>query len=200
MNDKLDSSNGFHYNPFGGLSDEELFEVLVPNPNVDNIVNDINGPKQLVIELVGKKGRGKTSHLKYIRKLCGTADLFELSAKKKHIKELFAKSRDLVFVDSIHHLSFLDRLKLYKLNSKLVVTTHTSRVVEYALAGVSYSSYKFKGISKDQILTIVRRRMELAQKNRAKLKIDEIEIDSLLRQHNDDFRAILKSLYMKFGQ
>ncbi len=193
------SKGDFNYNPFGGLSDDESFRVIVPNRHVDQIIADIDNSAKQVIELVDKKGRGKTTHLKYIRSLIGTGDLFELSKRENFRNELLSGPRELLFIDSIHHLPLLDRLKLYKLVDKLVITTHISRAFEYSFSGVKYKGYRFGGVNKDQLQLVLQRRMELAMSNTILPKISEKDIDKLLSIYGDDFRSILKFLYQKYS-
>lgn len=60
----------FHYNPFGGISDSELAQVIIPHAFINKIHHLIHTENKVIIELVGAKGRGKTSHLKLIHQQC----------------------------------------------------------------------------------------------------------------------------------
>lgn len=57
----------YQYNPFGGIADSELLQIIVPNVFTKEIHLFIKTESNLVIELVGAKGRGKTCHLKHIQ-------------------------------------------------------------------------------------------------------------------------------------
>ena len=77
----LNKGLDFQYNPFGGISDSELTQVIIPHSFTKEIHALIHTENKLIIELVGAKGRGKTSHLKLIHQQYPNAPIFLLNGK-----------------------------------------------------------------------------------------------------------------------
>ncbi|MFK8103339.1 MAG: hypothetical protein AB8G15_12470 [Saprospiraceae bacterium] len=197
----MNASNklSFNYNPFGGLTDEELMQVIVPRESVGQILEDIKSEQPLMIELVGKKGRGKTSHLKLLHRLHGAGKLYELTAREKPFELMMQDSAEVLFIDSIHHLNLRKRLKLFKCKKKIVLTAHHSRFLEFKWSNLAYKTYPFKGIEKKQLIQLLQNRLALASKHQAEVTLDEEEVTQLITKYKDDYRAILKSLYTKYN-
>jgi len=196
----LNKGLSFCYNPFGGISDSELALVIIPHSFTNEIQGLIQKKGKLIIELVGAKGRGKTSHLKLIQQQNPTAPIFLLSNAKKFDSIRLIES-NLIFIDSIHHLSFRQRLILFKQNRTIVLTTHSRRFLEYKIAGAAYKSYPFKGINPKKLKTILQNRIGLATNTPPnQIILDQSRITKLIQQFNDNYRGILNYLYENFDQ
>jgi len=117
----------FKYNPFGGLTTEELTKVLVPQIDLRQLLKEVDEKRKVLIEFVGKKGRGKTSHLKMIHALSSSSELFLLRRTGVDFGQIYRTDGKILLIDSIHHLSFWQRQQLYKSKQKIILTTHTSR-------------------------------------------------------------------------
>jgi len=135
----------YHFNPFGGLNTEELEQVFVPRKFSLAIIEDLKNDQIKVIELVGAKGRGKTTHLRWLQQQCPNYPIFLLNHKST-FSAIAASTAPILFVDSVHHLSIRQRIQLYQSTSKIILTTHWRRFLEYKIAGILYKSYSFKGI------------------------------------------------------
>ena len=188
----------FNFNPFGGLNETEIQEVIVPKIPVKSFLNLLNSKDQLIFQLVGKKGRGKTLHLKYLHQFVKDSPIFLLS-NKSNDQALFSNQSDIIFVDSIHHLSFLKRLQLYNSTKKIILTTHISRSWEYKIVGKYFESIRFSGINKEVLKKIISNRLEIASIAKdSKVSINDNKLDELIKIYNDDYRGIINSLFDEF--
>ncbi len=188
----------FQFNPFSGLKEEELAEVLVPHEQWEEIVALAQSGENLVIELQGAKGRGKTSHLRLLHQLFPQAPLFPLPLPDT--SSLFTPTpASLILVDSIHHLSIKQRIKLYRQTQTLVLTTHSTRRWEYQWAGKSFRCFKFRGIQAAKLKSILEKRLQLASYPRKeKINIELQVVQELIHYFGDDYRGIINHLYRQF--
>lgn len=191
----------YNYNPFGGLKEDELEKVLKPKIDFVKVLEDIDKEDKVIVEFVGKKGRGKTMHLQRVNQMCESSKLFLLRSREGEFKEIMDCSESLILIDSIHHLNFLERIKLFKLKKKIILTTHFSRFFEYKIANVKWMGHRFRGINKDDLREIIDSRISLAldlNSSKEEVKIEDEMLDYLLEKYEDDYRAILTYLYKNF--
>lgn len=194
----LNQHINFKYNPFGGLSDMEISKVLVPKVNFEEIIFELNQQEHLVVEFLGKKGRGKTSHLKYLNQIHPSSQYFSLNKKKNQFNKIIDCNESLIIIDSIHHLSLSQRLKIYRAKKKLVISTHTPRMIEYKITKTPYKSFKFKGLKKDELNIILHNRIKLASSISHNINLNQNKISQLIKEYKDDYRSILRHLYENF--
>ena len=69
----------FHFNPFSGVLAEDIPDILVPRFDIESLVKEIENSEHFLMEFVGKHGRGKTTHLKYLHEACPHYPLFLLT-------------------------------------------------------------------------------------------------------------------------
>ena len=194
------SDLNFNYNPFGGISDSELAQIIIPPSFIKEIHHLISTENNRIIELVGAKGRGKTSHLKLIHQQYPNAPIFLLD-NAKEFENIKQNTSNLIFIDSIHHLSLKQRLKLFKQNKTIVLTTHWRRFFEYRVANTTFKSYAFKGINPEKLKTILQNRIGIASNTSpAQIMLNQRIIRKLIHQFKDDYRGILNYLYEGFNQ
>jgi len=188
----------FNYNPFGGLSDRELNGVLLPDYDLSTIADQLRTNRS-IIEFVGKKGRGKTSHLRMLSYLLPEAELLLLD-RRSTAEEINHSEASILLIDSIHHLSLVSRNKLFKQNRSLLFTTHHSKRLELFLAGQSSKSYYFKGIDAEKLQTILKNRIEQAIPEGQSFTINTVYLNRLIKKHGDHYRGIINELYHQFQQ
>ena len=185
----------FHFNPFGGLRDEELERVLVPHPQWAQLLDLVRAGQPLLIELCGAKGRGKTSHLKRLYQLFPQAALQCLHAGFDP-SLLRAPLPPLLLIDSIHHLSLPQRLQLYRQSHTLILTTHRSRAWEYRWAGKTSHHFRFRSSDPQRLQSLLENRLRLARKSpEVSTAIRPTVIQRLIRHFGDDYRGVLQYLY-----
>lgn len=190
----------FEYNPFSGVLEEDLEKILVPVFDVADISYEIKHADSLAIEFIGKQGRGKTTHLRCLHKRMSNYPIFLLNVNSARISDIISHESDVVFVDSIHHLSISDRIQLFKSKRVVVYTTHWSRKLTCAIASKKHYSIRFKGISVDDLRYVLDKRLQLASKN--KVDVDDVfteaDLKTLIRKFGDNYRGIINHLYEQY--
>lgn len=187
------------FNPFAGILEDDLEEIVIAKFDVESMLNQIQQSESIAIEFVGKQGRGKTTHLMYLQKKIPQYPIFLLNANAKAV-DLFQNKSEIVFVDSIHHLSIFERLKLFKTKKVVIYTTHWSRKLECILVGKKHQAIRFKGITKSVLREIINKRLQLAAINRLESKdtFTDQNLDQLIKQFGDNYRGIINHLYEKY--
>lgn len=189
----------YKYNPFSGVLDEDLAHTLVPRVNIEEIVTLVKNTNPIAIQFIGKKGRGKTTHLIYIQKLLNQYPIFLLNSRSSASVILNCDARA-IFIDSIHHLSIENRIKLFKKKCTIIFTTHHSKKFECWLSSKECKSYNFNGIDSAVLEDILNRRLELASLNRKDIDtISSAKVKSLIRKYGDDYRGIINHLYESYS-
>ena len=190
----------YHFNPFGGMHDEELEEIFVPRIFTPEIIEKIQGEKTGIIELVGPKGRGKTTHLRYLHELFPSYPIF-YPEQRSDYAEISAHPSEVLFLDSIHRLRLTQRIQLFRKKKLLILTTHWKRWGEYFIAGKSYVSYSFRGIDQQVLTKLLQKRIALAtQEESDKIHLNPGYVQALIARHGDNYRGILNQLYDIFSQ
>lgn len=189
----------FEYNPFAGILEDDLEEILVPRFDLGEIILKINTSESLAIEFLGKKGRGKTTHLVYLQKKLNQYPIFLLN-RNSTLLDIIKHPSKIIFIDSIHHLNILERIKLFREKKVIIYTTHWSKKGECYLGGKKCYSINFNGINSETLLEIVNKRLKLSA-------IEELEdetlfsineIDALIKQFGDNYREIINHLFKKY--
>jgi len=190
----------FVFNPFAGVLEEDLEQILVPVFDVDDLSNQIECGNSLAIEFIGKQGRGKTTHLRYLQKQMSDYPIFLLNATNADISEIITHKSDVVFVDSIHHLSVFERLQLFKAKRVVIYTTHWSRRYACVLTNKKYYSIPFKGITVAALRNVIDKRLRLASND--SIHIDDVfannDLQLLIKKFGDNYRGILNYLYEQY--
>lgn len=190
----------FEYNPFSGVLEEDLAQIIVPTFDVAHISHNIEHADSLAIEFLGKQGRGKTTHLRYLQQQLNTYPIFLLNTASARISDIITHESDVVFVDSIHHLSISDRIQLFRFKRVVIYTTHWSRKFSCIYVGKKHYSIRFKGITLDTLKYVLGKRLQLASKN--KIDVDDLftekELQSLIRKFGDNYRGIINHLYEQY--
>lgn len=187
------------FNPFAGVLENDLEKIIIAKFDVESMLKQIQQSESIAIEFVGRQGRGKTSNLMYLQKQIPQYPIFLLNANTKAVK-LFQNKSEIVFVDSIHHLSIFDRLKLFRTKKVIVYTTHWSRKLECILVGKKHQAIRFKGITKEVLRRILNKRLQFAAINKLKPKdkFTDQESYQLIQQFGDNYRGIINHLYEKY--
>lgn len=191
-------NKNFKYNPFSGILEDDIEAILVPQFNGSDIINKINNSESLAIEFIGRQGRGKTAHLMFLHKKMEDYPLFLLD-EKTEATELLNNKANIIFIDSIHHLSFSDRVKIFKAKKTVIYTTHWSRKMTCLLANKNKHTIRFKGINEKTLYKILNKRLRLASYGDfEKNTISTNEVKELINTFGDNYRAILNHLYEKY--
>lgn len=199
ISDLIQGTPRFRYNPFGGISDQELTSILLPKYDLTQIAKRLKEDPRTIIQFVGKKGRGKTSHLRMLQYELPDAALFLLD-RNSSINEINQCTATTLLIDSIHHIPLRHRHQLFKQHRAILLTTHRSKQSEFLIARRPYKSFYFKGIDIKQLQTIVERRITKAMHSNDPVILKTDYLQQLVKKHGDHYRGILNELYQKFQQ
>ena len=178
--------------------EDDIEKILVPKFDVNQLISRINESDSLAVEFLGRKGRGKTTHLIYLQKQMPDCPIFFLD-KNSSFAEIINSKANIVFIDSIHHLSVVERLRLFRDKEIVIYTTHWSRKMECLLAGKTNLSIKFRGINEEVLLEILNKRLELATIDYNKQEVITLkEVNLLIKKYGDNYRGIINHLYQNY--
>ena len=186
-------------NPFSGIPHSAISKYIVPRFDLEEVQKLLQGDKPLLIEFNGKKGRGKSTHLYWLRNELIDYPLYDVESKEQ-LEALFKDKSPVILIDSIHKLTLRQRLKLYRLSKKIIFTTHTSRKLECKLVGANLKSISFKGLQKGDLSRIVSKRLKNADGYNPDdyNPLSEADLVVLIKKSKDDIRAIINGLYDKY--
>jgi len=189
----------YHFNPFGGLDNYDNNFVFQPEINFKEISDLLNKNSAITIELVGRKGRGKTTHLRALSNYIENCEYIQLSTQNSFFST--NNENKIYIIDSIHHLAIAKRLSLWKQkDSSFIISTHVSKILEFIGTNRTYKSYKIGQNSKTDLKLLLQKRVALASniEDYRKVDIDDSVLTNLARKHKSDKRTILNNLYNSF--
>jgi len=189
----------FKYNPFAGVDHEEVEQILVPRFDIEAILNTIKSEEALLIELIGKQGRGKTTHLIFLHEQVKEIPIYFLHAGANSFEKILADTSEVIFIDSIHHLNVFQRSQIFKAKRIVIFTTHFTRKYEGLIVGKPTKQLKFKGIDKRILRELVAKRLQFYSiEYDEDLMLNDVEIEKLIKKYGDNYRAIVNHLYDKY--
>lgn len=187
------------HNPFAGVDHEEVGQILVPRFDTEDILNKIRSRNELLIELIGKQGRGKTTHLTFLHQQLEKTPIFYLHAGANDYQKILADKSEVVFIDSIHHLNIYQRLQVFRAKKIVIFTTHFTRKYEGLAVRKPTKQIRFEGIDKTLLRALVTKRLQLtSSKSGKELIVSDFELEQLIAQYGDNYRGIVNHLYDKF--
>lgn len=185
----------FKFNPFACILDEDVHKVIVPKIDFEELTKTIRTRSNILIEFVGKKGRGKTTHLTLANQLTPESTIFYLNKNFDTDKILECKSK-IILIDSIHHIPIRKRNQLFRSQKTILFTTHHSKYIEAKLAGKEIVKYAFKGLQRDELISITNKRFHLATKHKVPTpNLSSKEANKLINKYGDNIRGIINHLY-----
>jgi hypothetical protein len=180
-------------NPFGELSFEDWTRVAAVD--VDRVVASLKNPNY-VVQFVGEKGYGKTTHLLAIRSHFATAGYV-------HIPE--GETAEIpsgcpVLIDEAQRLTTWQRFRLFRQAVPLVLGTHRDFSVELRRAGRSVETVAVEqGTTATLLYDLLNRRIEHARRGDG--PVPSVTVDTtamLLERCGPNIRRILHELYAVF--
>ncbi len=189
----------FQFNPFSGVFEDDLDAIIVPNFDINKMILKIKDPKPKAIEFLGKQGRGKTTHLTYLHQKLSEYPIYYLH-KSSNVSSLLNDTSEIVFVDSIHHLSLRDRIQLFKTKRTVIYTTHWTRKLEGYLGQKKIYTVKFKGINTKVLSSIINQRLMLAANGELtdQDRFTDEQTNRLIKKFGDDYRGIINYLFKEY--
>ncbi|AXT51479.1 hypothetical protein D1818_11775 [Aquimarina sp. BL5] len=191
----LNKNIQYFHNPFGGIDDEELIEVMDPKYSFEELTNTLNQNKPIIIQFVGKKGRGKTTHLRALHQLISNSKIYFLD--RNGYRNITNPGNLNIFIDSVHHIPLRKRLQLWRqANTSYVITTHWFRNLELYLCNRTYKTFHFKGVTLEKLEKILKKRIsQYSSLEQNEVIIDKKVLQILLKQFGDNIRGVLNFLY-----
>lgn len=185
-------------NPFSGVAAENIEDVIVPRFDFEAVLQKIRSLEPMAIELSGRRGRGKTTHLVYLHQHLVSYPIVRLKPKAK-LSEILDTHSEVLFVDGIYNLNFIDRIKLFKECRLIVYTTHQTCALECFVANKKLHRLKLKGIDGALLQNIVGKRLSLASNRYQTFEgLKPNEIDALIKTFGDNYRAIINHLFDRY--
>jgi hypothetical protein len=183
------AEHNLRWNPFEELplSERSALAVEIPTPKLAS--------GQAVLFL-GKKGRGKTTHLLALHAQHPNAPYI-------HLPEFGQQPRipkaDLIFLDEAQRLPRLLRSRFWRRAKIWAIASHQDHSRELEQAGFVVQVLHVQGLSLAKLEQIVQKRLEWARRSVGDLpSVPTGLLQKLLNQHSDDIRAIEDALYVWF--
>ncbi len=194
----------FIFNPFSGINDNEIAEVIVPAFDVEQVIQKIERSDSLLVEFRGRRGRGKTTHLKYLSQHFPSVPYLEVTKSNADLNinanDILNHPSEFLFIDGIYHFNPVDRVRIFKNKPKIVYTCHIAMVIECFLANKPLLKIAFSGIDKHKLQTILNNRMRLMsdieEDKQTYFTLEEAE--HLIKKYGDNYRAIIHHLYSQY--
>lgn len=183
---------GLHRNPFGCLSPADAAAAAVVE--IDPLIANLTG--RHAIQIIGRCGRGKTTHLRAIQHSLPNCVYAYIPRWKRRVP---IPDGDVVILDEVQRMPLRSRQTVFAAGRPLIIATHWS-----VAAALKWHGYRVTTIRLNQdrgevpIGEIIRRRWALAAIDVEKLplfKIDQISIQYLKRRHGGNVRAMIHYLY-----
>ncbi|MBQ4803292.1 hypothetical protein J8L88_10570 [Aquimarina sp. MMG015] len=191
----LNKNIQYTHNPFGGIDDEELLDIIDPKHSFEELIKILNQDHPIIIQFLGKKGRGKTTHLRALHQLISNSEIHFLD--RNSYKKITNPDNRNLLIDSVHHIPLRKRLQLWKSsNTSYVVTTHIPRNIEFLFCKRKYKTIHFKGLSLIKLESILKKRIaQYSSIEQNKVIIDTTALKMLLKHYGDNIRGLLNFLY-----
>ncbi len=186
-------------NPFGELPLEDWPALTVLD--VDRLLATLRSPPRCV-QLLGDKGRGKTTHLLLLRaRLAPEAPYvhFPEDAPAPPVPE----GEPILFLDETQRLSRRQRARLFaetlRRGAALAIGTHEDHRAELTRAGLPVESHHVGDCSPGRLEAIIASRIEAARRGPGELpRVGEAAVARLVDRFGDDVRGATFHLYEVF--
>lgn len=191
----------FKCNPFRALSFDEWADVAVLHPQLAPLANHAAH-----LQIIGRKGRGKTSALLALADLLtqsGKSVCYErLPIGQMHFTSQF-DAVDVFLLDEAQRLSFSERRRLFKLPvNRFVIGTHITYLPWFVLNGLPLKTIKLSQQSRHErvahLTSMIEQRLTYFSASEASLPLSDDAYIWLIRRFGDDYRAIEWFLYDVF--
>jgi len=180
-------------NPFGELSLEERGTLVVSR--LECFVPSLRQPC-FALQVLGKCGRGKTSHLLSLRRHFPTAPYvhYPEDGPRPHVPQA-----PLLFLDETQRYKSRDLKNILKQNASFVIGTHQDHTNLFKTLGLKHYTLHLKGLKPEHLAEILRRRLEASRRGSGPIPTLETDvIHRLIHSFGDDIRAIEAYLYEIF--
>lgn len=177
-------------NPFGDFSEADRTALAVVD--IDAVVKHLKSPR-FVVQFVGEKGYGKTTHLLAIRKRFSNAGYV-------HIPEGERSSLprgNPILIDEAQRLTTWQRIRLFRKSVPLVLGTHRDFEAELKRAGRTVLTIAVEcGTTTERLVELLNARIEWVRRGPG--AVPTVTSETARQLHSDfgaNIRGMLGSLY-----
>lgn len=181
-------------NPFGELTAAERTKLAIVE--FDAALQHLTLPRS-VIQVVGEKGFGKTTHLLALAAHF-TENVFVYIPEGKRVA--IPAEGEPLFIDEAQRMTFLQRWQTFRSQRRLILGTHTNFEQTMRRAGrsvLTIAADQFTDASRVQ--NLLNARIEFARRDMGPIPgISQATAAELFRQFGSDIRGIEHSMYLTF--
>lgn len=191
-------------NPFGTPPAEDIAQLLVlPNlsPLIASISEALKTPdKKIIIQFMGKCGRGKSSHMRALHAHFSDAPYLYFPEPGLNHPDIptprLPKSAKLLFLDESQRIPWFTRQRLFaQKNTSLILATHKDHRKEFSLKHKSVTHIDVGELSPQTLRQIIEKRIQWAALKTPNLTITDELVHDLITLYQDDLRGMLGTLY-----
>jgi hypothetical protein len=184
------------FNPFGELAPEERAELAVVGIDVERIVSRLGEPG-FAIQVLGRQGRGKSSHLFALRRHFPDAPYTHIALGAPVPDIPYAPVH---FIDEMQRIPRSRRMRIFRRPASFVIGSHRDHRWEFRRAGLVFETVRLRGLTVERLQAIVDRRIDWARRDADKPvpRLSEAALATLIARYGDDVRAIESHLYEVF--
>ena len=180
-------------NPFGELTEQERTQLALVE--IDEFVERLKNPRY-VVQFIGEKGFGKTTHLLSIRAACPNAGYVHIPEGERAM----IPSGVPILIDEAQRLTTWQWVKLFRSQVPLVLGTHRDFTISLRRAGrIVETIQPSQRTDADRVHQILNQRIEYVRRDDGPVpKITKQTSDRLRSQFGHDIRSMQDSLYETF--
>ena len=176
-------------NPFGELEPRDRARVAVAD--VGPLLAHLERPRAAV-ELVGRCGRGKSTHLHALRRALPHAHYARLWADRPDPAALGGT----VLLDELDAVGGWRRTRLLRAAERVAVAVHRSHALELRLHGFDVRTVQVASADPERLARILRRRIEFARIGAGPVpELPAATVRALIERFGDDVRAVEDALF-----
>ncbi len=180
-------------NPFGEFSEDE--RTALARVDVDPIIARLNDPRY-VVQFVGEKGYGKTTHLLAIRSRLPGAGYVHIPEGERAA----VPSGCPILIDEAQRLTQWQQFQVFRSNTPLVLGTHRDFQRKLRRAGRVVETIEVEqGTDTERLHRLLNARIEWVRRGDGQMpSITLPTADNLLKEFGPNIRGILHQLYTAF--
>lgn len=190
-------TKSIQYNPLGNLTPEEVIVSYVWCAKTLCLKNSICKKTSKFYCIKGRKGTGKTTLLHNL-----SYHLFDSKYISFKIKDVFKPSlieEQILIIDRVYNLSFVQRLKLWNSNKIIIYSAHYDTYgVEQINAGLK-NTIKLGPKKPEELKEIIRKKLFVANLNLEDFGsvFSDENIKKICKKYSGNPRNVINELYFK---
>jgi hypothetical protein len=183
-------------NPFGEPSGHQRAQLAVVDVEDSVVLLEQEGH---FLELVGRRGRGKSTHLYALQAELDRAALLRAPRPSERMGAMNLPDARVLLVDDAQFLTPAERKKLFESAESVAVATHETLSTNAEHAGFTHHVQVIEGLDTGRLRTIFDKRIAWARRGSGEVPgITDDALEALIDRHGDDLRSIEDVLYSIF--